>query len=484
MAFESYATAAGDDDRYADRYGESTRPQPAFPWHPLAAAPFLPLMIYAVDPASVDLWDAVPVLIVAVALAAALLYGAAQLLQSWTRGALIATWLIAMVIGYGLPRMLQTVSGMPIPDTVLAGSWGLFAFVGVFYWAQPREDEAQMTLLGNVIAGVMLLAPAAALVWHGIQSPAALIPSNPTGEVVSMEVGSHSATAPPDVYFLALDDYGTREGIAAAWRLDNAAFEAQLRRRGFHIGPATPAPFDSTLETLAASYNFGQTNPGEHSAYYRKQLFDHAAGRFFRQQGYRYFHFGAHRDGLRQDRWANVSWPQTIVANDYIQDVLGWTILEPLFRQQAPALNTLEQFKRLERIGREPGPKLVTAFFDLPGPPWRFDAHGLIRSDRDGGPTDAFEGQLSYTNTQLLRTIDAILGQSSRRPLIVIQATRPAENLDRAFPEQGLFLAVLPPEGRTLTRPPESGQALRWIAETEFAARIRTPHVELAAGNP
>lgn len=93
-------------------------------------------------------------------------------------------------------------------------------------------------------------------------------------------------------------------------------------------------------------------------------------------------------------------------------------------------------FGILPEIARSSGPKFVFAHVVAPHPPFVFDANGnpvnpdypytLIDKMRIIMDTktymESYVAQLQFINNQVIKTVDAILSNSQRPPVIIIQA--------------------------------------------------------------
>jgi hypothetical protein len=94
------------------------------------------------------------------------------------------------------------------------------------------------------------------------------------------------------------------------------------------------------------------------------------------------------------------------------------------------ALHTFSQLREMPQVE---GPKFVFVHLLLPHPPWVFGRQGELLEPADfwGDPLtpdslarlrSRYVDQLVFTNTKLKETIDTILGQSVREPVIILQA--------------------------------------------------------------
>src|SRR4029077_18658686 len=86
----------------------------------------------------------------------------------------------------------------------------------------------------------------------------------------------------------------------------------------------------------------------------------------------------------------------------------------------------LFQFRMLQEIPDEPGPKFVFSHILLPHPPYVLDANGDYPPPADQKTrtdAEAFTQQLSFTNDQIHQVIDRLLsGPEETRPIVIVQA--------------------------------------------------------------
>jgi hypothetical protein len=154
----------------------------------------------------------------------------------------------------------------------------------------------------------------------------------------------------------------------------------------------------------------------------------HVIGRELVSRGYTYFHVGSWYVPTRENRLAAVnSFSQNAPPgmSEFHVALLQNTPLYPFLkletRQSERHAEIIQsQFSALEKVAKGPGPKFVFAHILLPHPPFVFDRDGKKVEKLDSKAS--FLDQLHYTNTRIAQLIDVIRAESSREPVIILQA--------------------------------------------------------------
>jgi hypothetical protein len=88
--------------------------------------------------------------------------------------------------------------------------------------------------------------------------------------------------------------------------------------------------------------------------------------------------------------------------------------------------HTLFEFRVLERMADDPGPKFVFAHFLVPHPPYVFHPDGSFVTDEPLETEDeraAYLRQMEYINSRILGLVDRLLARpADERPVIILQA--------------------------------------------------------------
>lgn len=287
---------------------------------------------------------------------------------------------------------------------------------------------------------------------------AAVLPSIRIDRLRATELTNDSSPTigpetPPDIYYIILDGYGRTDMLKALHGFDNSAFIQALEQRGFVVAPHSLANYPKTILSLTSSLNMQYLDHlsaamGDSDAWWPlTEALQHSQSRhFLEQQGYQFVSVAS---GWDYTNIANADMyikPYPIMLNDfqktfisstnlrYGMDFFPGTVSVPSYDVHRQFI--LSGFASLPRTASLPGPKFVFVHILAPHPPFVFSSSGEIK-DPDyrytlldspaliGNLDDYRHGyveQLLFVNGRVIETIDGILENSVRPPVIIIQA--------------------------------------------------------------
>jgi hypothetical protein len=360
---------------------------------------------------------------------------------------------------------------------------GIFAVLAIFLFLVGADVRIAL-LLGFAIALLFVerygLPPARRFRWRGIGrfvsratavlllaigiqavqlgTPALIVravteeaPFRPASAVPPPAAATH-----PDIYVLLLDGHARPDVLKQIFGHDPAELVDGLDSRGFGLAGRSRTNYALTAQVLAAMFNMQPLqeieslrgllagNAGEPAgALIRKAINDGPVLPRFREEGYEVVAFSSsfEEPALRSaDRWIDTS-----DLNEFEVNLLRRTILRPLLPLIAPdwvsssyRSRVESEFRQLAAIAgeRSDRPKFVFGHLPSPHTPWVHHADGTPRTVLDIDATWAetpantgldlqalvsgYSGQVSWTDRQLLATIDAILANSASPPVIVV----------------------------------------------------------------
>ncbi|MCL6482361.1 MAG: LTA synthase family protein [Firmicutes bacterium] len=293
-----------------------------------------------------------------------------------------------------------------------------------------------MTLILNVVALGALCVP----VWQlsKLNVSRLLAPPLPLLEVPR---ATRRPDPLPDIYYVILDRYASRDTLARRYGLDNQPFYDFLRSRGFYVAEASSANYPKTALSLASSLNMSYLDDLERT-FGRDQrdwqpIYDYMAKNrlveFLHQQGYTYVHLGSWwwptRVGRRAER--NIE-PWCFPASFYL--LLNRTMLAPFV--ETGLISALDfnyrhwrqthiGFDELHKLLRQPGPKFVFAHFLGPHEPFVLRPDGTLLAGREAKRLtwkESYWFQLLGLNRLIERWVDQALAESAVPPVIVLQS--------------------------------------------------------------
>jgi hypothetical protein len=410
----------------------SSSPGRAWPIHPLLFAAYAVLFLFAGNVAEVGLRDVVPPLgrsIIGAALGLAI---CGLLYRDLRRGALVASALVAAFFGYG---HLAGILGANVPREVQLLAWAVLVVgTAILAWRLSTARIGSLTLGLDVIAGALVVINLVQVVpptLDRIAQANAPLPDRPAPN-----------PADPDIWFLVFDRYGSSEAMALAADGFQNDLPAFLEERGFQVADEARANYGRTAMSLASTFSMelldelvaregaGSTD----AAPLTEMLQDHAVGRYLRERGYRIHQLGSWFTPTATSRIADVV-HQPGLETDFEVLLRGTTML-PLLDElvERPEIDHADeqhrefamfQFRELERVRSEPGPKLVFAHILLPHPPYVFleDGSYPTKEQRAAPAPERFAAQIRYTNDRIREVVDQILdAPDGREPVVIVAA--------------------------------------------------------------
>ncbi|MEP7081576.1 MAG: sulfatase-like hydrolase/transferase [Chloroflexota bacterium] len=411
------------------RGGPIQRRLPELPLHPLLAAAYPVVFLFATNAAEqvtlAPLW--VP-LGLALAGTAIVLLVLRLITRDWHWAALLTTVLVAGFFGYG--HAWVGIGGALDSQWPLIGAWGLLVGIALFAAWRFRAWARRATPALNLVAALLLLMNSwgltQAVVAHGASGLG-------ESEASSAELDPGRGDA-PDVYNIILDRYAGSTALAEAFDFDNEPFLAALEERGFRVARHAHANYIKTPLSLVSSLNMEfldaeQLASEQESGRDRDPIHRLLRGRLavpaaFKAIGYQYVHVA----NWWQPSATNVDADRVFryAGQDEFSAVLAQTTLLRAFNEPEAAPtdpydwqvlhnNTRYALDKLDEIPQLPGPKFVFAHLLIPHDPYVFDVDGSFmgRSQvAEQGRVDSYRRQLQYANTRILGVIDRIIAES------------------------------------------------------------------------
>lgn len=440
------------------------------PLHPVLFALFPLLALYVRNMDQVPIPQVVAALVAAAA-GALLLWGLLTLLTRDVRkAAVIATVIVLPCLSYGHLLRLTPVS----VHWLIAPACAIAAGAAIWAAVKTRQPLIDTTAVLNV-AAIFLVGSScfaiASSVWSSsrpgnqstVRAPIMASPGDNAGPAVVPSKRIHGAVTSksvnlPDVYYIILDAYGRADRLKTFYGYDNTPFINELEKRGFYVADHSRGNYDETPLCLASSLNLTyldevakQAGPNGKTEVCRRMLDDNAVAAYLSPLGYRYVYIGS---GVGEAKVTTAD----IVLNDqpelasFEQELLTLSGQHPAtvaqrHRFDAHRTRLLGVFDNLDSVARLPFKKFVFAHLLAPHPPFVFGPNGepvqqntgftfsdgswllqmITREEYKKGYID----QLQYVNRRTLQAIDAILAQSKRPPIIIVQGDHGSRmNLD------------------------------------------------------
>lgn len=409
----------------------------SFPLHPLLAAAYPVLFLFATNAAeqvNLDpLW--VP-LALAVGDTAMVLVILGLLLREWHRAGLLTLVLVIGFFGYG--HAWNAVANSLPNQWPFITVWLLAVAIGLYVAWRVGDRARQATPVLNLIALVLV----AVNVWTVASSMTAVAAVQPPAEVASVELHPPDPDDLPDVYYVILDRYAGPTALRQTYDFDNEPFLAELESRGFSVARHAHANYIKTPLSLGSSLNIDFLDPdalkaqaanGADREPIHRVLGDHlVVPDALKELGYSYIHVA--------NWWTptvtNVDADRTFhyEGQDEFSTVLAQTTFFRAFNEPEAAptdpwdwlvlrRHTLYELEKLDEIPSLPGPKYVFAHLLIPHDPYVFNADGTFTGRAQVaqlGDLESYRRQLQYANRRILGIIDRII-ESDPGAVIMLQ---------------------------------------------------------------
>ncbi len=423
------------------RRSDGTRPfrlDPSFPIHPLLAAAYPVVFLFAANAADqVTLQPLWLPLFVAVA-GAAVAFGAlwALLRDPWRAG-LVVTVLVTLFFWYGHAwNLTGTLIGSHVPLVI---AWIVAAVAGVVVAVRAGEWRRPASTFLNLATAVLVVANALDIAAYSLGGTAAAV-TEPSG---SSSIEGSGPDEPRDVYYLIFDRYASAPSLAEHYGYDNSPFLDALRERGFYVAEDAHANYIKTplslVSSLSMDYLDGEALQAEAASardsgpIHRRLRGQLPVPAEMKQLGYRYVHIANWWEPTATNAIADVVYRYE-AGSEFSSALLRMSALGAIgagtgaqpFDRAVLYEHTLYEFRVLERLADDPALTFAFAHFLVPHPPYVFETDGSFVRDEPIATEDERAGylrQLQYTNGRILGLIDRLLAvPPDERPIILLQA--------------------------------------------------------------
>ncbi len=360
-------------------------------------------------------------------------------LQAWLDGASVdRLFVIIYVAGFAILALAARV----FIDRVARATTYLNA-VGVF-----------LVLIPVVSIGASVLRP----------SPAVTAATVPGFELSSVPATPPADERPaPDIYLIVLDEYARHDRLGS---FDNSAFLSALRARGFFIPEQAQSNYANTFFSMPSMLHMRYLTEYHDADSAEQELVtlthENTVTKTFKALGYYVQHLSSGFTISDENRDADVvieftpAGPRVAGASDEVgpfavlrRDLFGEFTFELLMTTLARPFVTRglqldptaryawwhperarQTFQWLQRVLDNERPIFTIAHILKPHGPYNVDQFGNVAVDLrqgfsvDHDPTvpEPYHGQLLFMNDQVIQTVDAIVRQSTRPPVIILTA--------------------------------------------------------------
>jgi phosphoglycerol transferase MdoB-like AlkP superfamily enzyme len=438
------------------------------PFHPFLLAIYPVLSLWNTNIKDVPANQALRTFLLSLVIATCLVVVLRLLTRDLIKASLIASVLLIAFFSYGHLYDVLKSSGLPallvrhrllLPLILIM----VAAFI-VFIWRARRKLDT-LTTFFNVVGIVLLAVPLIQITGYEIRK-ASLAEGTSPATASNQETQSSTAENTPDVYYIILDAYGREDMLKEFYGYDNSDLIVGLKQRGFYVADGSYSNYMQTVLSLGSSLNMSYLDALQAEKGVKILDYDTVAGwmmtskvrGFLAQHGYKtvafatsYAEMGNADIFLRPPYQQDSNAPLILPINEFEGLLMKSTMIRawldvrgksnklqdsfleaPYIAQRNRILFTLTELKKVPAI---PGKKFVFAHVVAPHPPFVFGSTGeavqhtmpyMLNDGNafEGSPEEYVSGyrdQAHYINKLVLQAVDAILANSSRPPIIIIQ---------------------------------------------------------------
>ncbi len=241
----------------------------------------------------------------------------------------------------------------------------------------------------------------------------------------------------PDIYYIILDSYGRQDELQKNLGHDNSGFLETLTAKGFIIATESRSNYHATEPSLASSLSMRHLDATEDPNILVKQ---NPLGQLAKKLGYEYVHVNSGWTVTKRNTHADIEYidesPIWLVINPFAFSLLHHTLADPISvalgadlafpYERSHASRFIDSMGWLREIPGRDQPTFTFSHNFPPHAPFVFLRDGSLRPN----PTEfvskeddnrRYVEQLIYVNTTVSSVVDAILENSTRDPIIIIQ---------------------------------------------------------------
>ncbi|HET9587421.1 MAG TPA: hypothetical protein VFO91_01410 [Anaerolineales bacterium] len=421
----------------------------AFPWYAILFAIYPALSLLAHNIGEIEYGVAYRALILSVLISFVSLLMLYLVFRDWNKAGILTVLGLAAFFFYG--HAFGTIRGLEMGGRVVGrhtyfiAAW-LVLFLGLAWLTLKGSWQAGLVPVLGTMSVVLLVFPLYQLLAHQYNSSRA-------ARVVAPEipVPSRPAEALPDIYFIILDMYGRNDVLVEEFGYDDGLFLEQLEEMGFYVASCSQSKYHSTAFSLSSALNVNYlrdlsekfTPENKDTGLMWHLIQNSAVEAVLREHGYRVVAF---ETGYEWTEWEDADYFYTLRSAkiNSFEDLLLRNSLPAVFSERGyldPYLLTSDRRKHelslyvldeLENVPHLPGPKFVFAHLTIPHPPFVVGPEGefeVVPPHYENGEDYyikeeykiGYRNQLAFLNMRLPQVFRAILENSARPPVILLQ---------------------------------------------------------------
>ncbi|MDD4178688.1 MAG: hypothetical protein PHH14_01385 [Candidatus Margulisbacteria bacterium] len=236
----------------------------------------------------------------------------------------------------------------------------------------------------------------------------------------------------PDIYYLILDGYARRDVQQEIFGVAYDALFSYLRNKKFYLATQSTSNYAMTSLSLTSSLNMKYFLSSEE--FMQRNTQENEVENQLRRHGYKIYGLEA---GVMTEK--NVKSSKRGISNSsFWLMIINTTMVEMVAHRlnlYAPVIRAevLGAYNQLEKVVPKTGPKFVFVRIPSPHPPYIFNRHGAavntvkFKACGDVWKTSwddktAYYEQLNFISDRTIQSLNYILSNSKRQPIIIVQS--------------------------------------------------------------
>lgn len=264
----------------------------------------------------------------------------------------------------------------------------------------------------------------------------------------------------PDIYYIITDMHARADILEEIYNYKDNTLIPYLKKQGFFIASKSQTNYLNTSLSLSSSLNLDyaenifKDHPKSYTNYsVTKRVIDkNRTALELKKYGYTYVSFNSGASITETNSYADVFYDYDSGLNRFEQLFLNSTIFSKFLGNLKFDLNNYDRhriisiFEGLKNISKNPKPTFTFAHIVSPHPPFIFGPNGeSVGAEKRFSFKDALDdssqtkeeykigyiNQLTFIDKKIVETVDAILSNSKKKPIIIIQGDHgPSSEID------------------------------------------------------
>ena len=363
-----------------------------------------------------------------------------KILKNRNKSALITAVLIIFFFYYG-HIFYEYISGKHLFEITIGRHrfflpvWTIFFSLIIFYLYRSQKDFTNLVKFFSSLSIFLVLTSLATFFLNSEET------NSQFQKKFDTKTSSYSSTKVeklryPDIYYIILDGYASKDTLFDIYKFDNSYFYKSLMEKGFYIAEDAKANHSFTYLSLSSSLNMAYMNwLADHKkpANFKdigNYISNNLVAKKLKQLGYKYINFDSSYNPSRKSSIAD----KTITCNNINEldrTILKTTLISPFLLYGDIREGLLCQFEKLSDVDPS-SPKFVFNHIIAPHPPFVFKSNGDAASINRGlnpwADKDAYIEQLKFINSKLIESVDSIISKSPGSIVIVQSDHGPASS--------------------------------------------------------